>query len=270
MPSLITLITDFGTADPYAGVLKGVILSINPSCTIVDITHQIPPQDINEAAFTLMTAYAYFPPGTIHLVIVDPGVGGTRRPLLIETENYFFVGPDNGVFSGILHKPGVTSVIELTNADYFLREVSTTFHGRDIFAPVAAHLSQGVPCAKFGRPISDVMLLDWPQPRLIRPGEAQGRILHIDHFGNLITNVSREFITQALGNRPFTIECAKAVIQQIVPAYSYAKPGELCGVFGSSNYLEISVANGSARERLNAHCGDVVRIIETRREKNIE
>lgn len=269
MSSLITLITDFGSADTYVGVLKGVILSINPSCNIVDITHQIPPQDISEAAFALMTAYAYFPPGTIHLVIVDPGVGSTRRPLLIEAENYFFIGPDNGVFSAILRKPGLKSVIELTNTEYFLADVSSTFHGRDIFAPVAAHLSQGRACSQFGAPISDWVLFDWPQPTMVTAGEAQGVILHIDRFGNLITNFSRDFIKQALGNRPFKIECADAVIRQVIPSYSHAEPGELCGVFGSSNYLEISVTRGSARDRLNARCGDMVKVTEVELDKNI-
>lgn len=270
MSSLITLITDFGIADTYVGVLKGVILSINPSCTIVDITHQIPPQDISEAAFALMTAYAYFPKGTIHLVIVDPGVGSTRRPLLIEAENYFFVGPDNGVFSAVLRKPGLKSVIELTNTEHFLADVSSTFHGRDIFAPVAAHLSRGSPCSQFGVPISDFVVSDWPQPSVVAAGEAQGVILHIDRFGNLITNFSRDFIKQALGNRPFNIKCADTVISKVIPSYSHAQPGELCGVFGSSNFLEISVTNGSAHDRLKVRCGDVVTIIETGFNKNLD
>src|SRR5512139_936347 len=154
MAHIITLITDVGIEDTYAGVLKGVILSISPSCSIVDITHQIPPQDVRAACFALSTSYAYFPQGTIHLVIVDPGVGGKRRPLLIETEDYFFIGPDNGVFTAILVNPGLKSVIEITNREYFLQEVSSTFHGRDIFAPVAAHLANGCLISRFGTPVS--------------------------------------------------------------------------------------------------------------------
>jgi S-adenosylmethionine hydrolase len=260
MAQLITLITDFGIEDTYAGVLKGVILSISPGCSIVDITHQIPPQDVRAACFALSTAYAYFPKRTIHLVIVDPGVGGTRRPLLIEAEDYFFIGPDNGVFTAILVKPGPKSVIEITNEEYFLAEVSSTFHGRDIFAPVAAHLVNGCPSSRFGTPASDYVLLDWPQPSVVKPGEAQGTILHIDRFGNLVTSFSRDYIKQMTGNRTFRIECAGRIITQMVPSYAFAQTGELCGMFGSSNYLEISVTNGSARDILNAQCGDCVKI----------
>lgn len=260
MAQLITLITDFGIEDTYAGVLKGVILSISPGCSIVDITHHIPPQDVRAACFALSTAYAYFPKGTIHLVIVDPGVGGKRRPLLIETEDYFFIGPDNGVFTAILVKPGIKSVIEITNGEYFLEEVSSTFHGRDIFAPVAAHCANGCPSSRFGTPVSDYVLLDWPQPAVVKPGEAQGTIIHIDRFGNLVTSFSRDYIKQMTGNRTFRIECAGRIIAQIIQSYSFAQPGELCGVFGSSNYLEISITNGSARDILNVHCGDCVKI----------
>lgn len=269
MAHLVTLITDFGVADTYAGVLKGVILSISPACSIVDITHQIPPQDVRAACFALSTAYAYFPQGTIHLVVVDPGVGGKRRPLLIETEDYFFIGPDNGVFTAILVKPGLKSVIEITNGKYFLAEVSSTFHGRDIFAPIAAHLANGCPLSRFGTPVSDYVLLDWPQPSVIKPGEAQGTIIHIDRFGNLVTNFPRDYIKQITGKRAFRIECAGVVITQIVPAYSHTQPGELCGVFGSSNYLEISVTNGSARDILNARPGDCVKIITADADRDV-
>jgi S-adenosylmethionine hydrolase len=261
MAQLITLITDFGVADTYVGVLKGVILSINSSCNIVDITHQIPPQDVREACFALNISHSYFPKGTIHLVIVDPGVGSQRRPLVIETQEYFFIGPDNGVFTAILVNPGLKSVIEITNTQYFLTEVSRTFHGRDIFAPVAAHLANGFPLSRFGTPVSDYVLLDWPQPSVMNPGEVWGTIIHIDRFGNLVTNFSRAYTEQITGNPGFRIECAGKVITQIVPSYAHAQPGELCGVFGSNNYLEISVSHGSARDILNARPGDCVKII---------
>ena len=260
MAPVISIITDFGIEDTYAGVLKGVILSISPGCSIIDITHHIPPQDVRAACFALSTSYKYFPRGTIHLVIVDPGVGGKRRPLLIETEDYFFIGPDNGVFTAALGIQGLKSVIELTEGKYFLAEVSSTFHGRDIFAPVAAHLANGCPPSSFGTPVSDYVLLDLPQPAVLKPGEAQGTIVHIDRFGNLVTSFSREHIKQMTDNRTFRIECAGRIITKIVPSYSFAQPGELCGVFGSSNYLEISVTNGSARDMLNAQCGDCVKI----------
>jgi len=269
MAHLISLITDFGIEDTYAGVLKGVILSISPACKIVDITHQIPPQDVRAACFALSTSYAYFPKGTIHLVIVDPGVGGKRRPLLIETEDYFFIGPDNGAFTAILVNPGLKSVIEITSGEYFLAEVSSTFHGRDIFAPVAAHLANGCPPSRFGTPVSDYVLLDWPQPSIVKPGQAQGTIIHIDRFGNLVTSFSRDYIKQMTGNRRFRIECAGRIITQMVPSYSFAQPGELCGVFGSSNYLEISVTNGSARDILNAQGGDCVKITAVDADRNV-
>jgi hypothetical protein len=269
MPLVISLITDFGIEDTYAGVLKGVILSISPGCSIVDITHHIPPQDVRAACFALSTSYTYFPKKTIHLVIVDPGVGSNRRPLLIEAEDYFFIGPDNGVFTSILVKPGLKSVIAITNGEYFLTEVSSTFHGRDIFAPVAAHLANGCPPSSFGAPVADYVLLDLPQPVVLKPGEAQGTIFHIDRFGNLVTSFSREHIKQITGNRTFRIECAGRIITKIAPSYSFAQPGELCGVFGSSNYLEISVTNGSARDMLNAQCGDCVKITAADGEKRV-
>ena len=259
--NIITVITDFGIADTCVGTMKGVILSINSSCTIVDITHEIQPQDIRGACFALEAAYRYFPKGTIHLAIVDPGVGSSRRPLLIETEDYFFIGPDNGIFTRVLTKPDRTSVIELANASYFLSEVSATFHGRDIFAPVAAHLSKGIPPSQFGNKVSDCVLLSWPEPFIQKEGEAEGQVIHIDRFGNLVTNLTRSFMEELSGGRAFHADCAGTSIAQLVPSYAYGKQGELYCVYGSSGYLEISSVNGSARDLLKARRGDCVKII---------
>ena len=261
-PRIITLITDFGTADTYAGVMKGVILSGSPMAAVVDITHEIAPQDVRGACFALLTAYSWFPKRTIHLVVVDPGVGSERRPLIIETKEYFFVGPDNGVFTPVLAGPGVKAVYEITDSASFLPAVSATFHGRDIFAPVAARLSKGVRPSQIGAPISDYVLLDWPQPVPVKAGAAQGEILHIDRFGNLITNFSRKYVRELTGGGDFYLRCDGRSIKQMVPAYAYAKPGQLCYVFGSTDFLEIAVANGSAAALLKARRGDPVMLLK--------
>ena len=254
-PCIITLITDFGTADTYAGVMKGVILSINAMARVVDITHEIAPQDVWGACFALQTAYSWFPKKTIHLVVVDPGVGSERRPLVIETENYFFIGPDNGVFTAVLAGQGKKSVYKITDSAFLLPEVSATFHGRDVFAPVAAHLAKGIPPSRMGTAVSDYVLLDWPQPVAVKAGTAEGQILHIDRFGNLITNFSRPYVRELTGGSDFYVRCAGKSINQVVPSYAYAKPGHLCSVFGSSNFLEIAVAGGSAARVLKAKRG---------------
>jgi S-adenosyl-L-methionine hydrolase (adenosine-forming) len=260
-PRVITLTTDFGTSDTYAGVMKGVLLSGNPSAVVVDITHEIAPQDVRGACFALLTAYSWFPKKTIHLVIVDPGVGSKRRPLIIETEDYFFVGPDNGVFTPILAGPGMKTVFEITDSASFLPAVSSTFHGRDIFAPVAARISKGARPSQIGAPISDYVVLDWPQPVPVKTGAAEGEILHSDRFGNLITNFSRAGVRELTGGGDFHLRCAGRSIKQMVPSYAYAKPGQLCYVFGSSGFLEIAVSGGSAARELKAGRGQKVRVL---------
>jgi hypothetical protein len=261
-PRVITLITDFGTADSYAGVIKGVILSGNPAAVVVDITHEIEPQDVRGACFALLTAYPWFPKKTIHLVVVDPGVGSERRPLIVETKDHFFVGPDNGVFTPILAGSSVKAVYEITDRASLLRKVSSTFHGRDIFAPVAARISKGARPTHIGAPVSDYVMLDWPQPVQVKTGVAEGEILHCDRFGNLITNFSRTCVRELTGGGNFYLRCAGRAIKQMVPSYAYAKTGQLCYVFGSADFLEIAVANGSAAARLKAQRGDPVMLLE--------
>lgn len=196
---IVTLLTDFGSADYFVAAVKGVILSGNPAAKIVDITHDIPPGDIEAAAFTLLAACSPFPPGTIHVVVVDPGVGSARRPILMRLGEQFFIGPDNGVFSYLCENwesvGASAELFHLTNAEYFRHPVSTTFHGRDVFAPVATALSNGVKPARLGTSISDLVRLAPLRPTIARDCRLQARIIHIDRFGNCVTNITRNDLT---------------------------------------------------------------------------
>ena len=192
--SVITLLTDFGVADYFVGSVKGVILSLNPQARIVDLTHEIPAQDIEAAAFTLLAAYKSFPKGTVHVAVVDPGVGSTRRGIAVVAADQFFVGPDNGIFSYIYERESKFSVYELSNEEFFREPVSPTFHGRDIFAPVAAALSNGVKPAKLGPRVTDPVKLAPLTPE-VRDSRILARIIHIDRFGNCVTNITREVLT---------------------------------------------------------------------------
>ena len=181
---LITLTTDFGAKDWFVGTMKGVVLSINPRARIVDITHEIPPGDVRAGAFALAASYSYFPKGTVHLAVVDPGVGGPRRAIAVQTAKYCFVGPDNGVLSFALARERITSVQRLENADFCLRPISRTFHGRDVFAPVAAHLSRRVPIRRLGPSQPGILRLPWPTPRVGR-NRIDGEVVYIDRFGSI-------------------------------------------------------------------------------------
>ena len=195
---IITLTTDFGTHDWFVGTMKGVILGIAPRAAIVDLTHEIPAGDIRAGAFALAAGFRFFPKGTVHVAVVDPGVGGARKAIAVQTSNYLFVGPDNGVLSLALAREKIKSVHSLGNANYFLRPISHTFHGRDIFAPVAAHLSRGTPMHKFGPARKDFIRLPWPQPR-VRRGCIEGEVVFIDRFGNAITNIENASLNAGLG-----------------------------------------------------------------------
>jgi len=254
---LITLTTDFGLDDIYAGVMKGVILSISPECAIVDITHSIAPQDIESVALALETAYRYFPAGAIHVAVIDPGVGGRRRSIVVVTNKCLFVGPDNGIFSFAISGPGFTAAFELTEKKYFLAEISATFHGRDVFAPVAAYLARGVPPGKMGRLISDPVLLPAAMP-VLRGDLLEGRILHSDRFGNLITNIRRDMLEGFVREKRIHAECRNATITEIMPLYEAAQEGGLFCIVGSSNRLEVSLKNGNAAARLGAGRGDMI------------
>ncbi len=260
MSGVVTLTTDFGLQDAYVGAMKGVILGIAPGTGLVDLCHQIPPQDVAAGAFVLYSAYRAFPAGTVHVAVVDPEVGSDRRGILVETPSYRFVGPDNGLFSPIYAAEQVERIVEIRNRDLALPEVSATFHGRDIFAPAAAHLCRGVPVDAFGPPISDPVRLDF-WTAAVKDGEATGHIVHIDRFGNGITNLSRSQIEAAAEGRPLRVEAAERVFDRVSRTYADAPEGEALVLYGSQDTLEISVNGGSAEEALGVRRGDGVRAI---------
>jgi len=256
---IITLLTDFGTRDHYVASMKGVILSINPQCSIVDITHDVIPHDIQEGALILANTFSYFPKGTIHLSVVDPGVGSTRKPVLLVTQNYFFVGPDNGLFGVVAQRERVKQVVVLTRKEYFLRKVSMTFHGRDIFAPVAAHLSLGVKPSAFGYQTRSLKELGIRRP-MVKSGKLMGEILHVDTFGNLVSNIDGENLFQFIRGRPFVIRAGRKGIHQLKSGYWEGKRGEPIALIGSGGFLEISVKEGNAQKVLKAKRGDSIQI----------
>lgn len=254
---IITLTTDFGLSDWYAGVMKGVILSINPHAEVVDITHLVPAGGIRKGALALKSACGFFPKGTVHVGVVDPGVGGKRRPILIKTKDYFFIGPDNGLLLPAALSNNIKKAVELENKKYFLDAISPTFHGRDIFAPVAAHLSMGKGISWFGRAIDPFGLKTTAMPR-VKAGKdsVEGTIVYVDSFGNLITDIERDDVKWAW---PLTdIEIGRRIIKGIKAAYCDAEEGGLVALFGSSGNLEIAVNRGDAGKRLNIGAGERV------------
>ncbi len=263
---IITLLTDFGTRDEYVGLMKGVILSINPSVTIVDITHQIDSQDIVQAAFTIHSAYRYFPAGSVHLIVVDPGVGTGRSLLALEMRKQYFVAPDNGVLTLLFNEEAVTSLIRLTNSNFFLNPVSRTFHGRDIIAPVGAHITRGVDLKNLGVGIdaADAVRLENLQPRTLENGEIIGIIVAVDHFGNLISNIDFQMLAQVdqTGqNNEIRIQIGSHAIRGICETYGNGRPNTPLALIGSRGYLEVAVNKGNAAQVLKARKGDTVRVI---------
>jgi S-adenosylmethionine hydrolase len=275
MAPVITLTTDFGAGDAYVASMKGVILTINPRAVIVDICHSIEPQNVLQAAFVLGTAYRYFPEGTIHLAVVDPGVGSQRKAIILKAPKSFFVAPDNGVLSYIIDELDTApskpanhfspdpeerelgaglEAVAITNPDFWLKPASTTFHGRDIFAPVATHLSLGTAIHKFGDSLSHVYAFHIPQPYHDNRGNLTGCVLHIDSFGNLVTNIR----SGDLPGERTTIAIGKKHIDGI--SRFYAEKEGLAAIIGSSGYLEISLKNGNAAASLNARVGDEIKL----------
>ena len=253
---IITLTTDFGTRDGYVGAVKGVIKRINPQAELVDITHQVEPFDVLEAAFALMNSYVYFPKGSIHLVVVDPGVGSQRQPLLIQSEDFFFVGPDNGVFSFVYDSEKMTDIIIPSKQKYFLAELSSTFHARDIFAPVAAYLSLGVDVNEFGGSAKECIKFTMPQPKQTRTGLA-GEIIHADRFGNLVTNVPAELLQK---KRIAGITIGRRKIKRVSRSYFDIPRNGLGALVGSSGLLEIAANQGSAQQITKSRIGTSIRI----------
>lgn len=259
---MITLLTDFGTTDYFVATMKGVILSVEPDARIVDITHETPAYDIEAAAFTLLAAYSYFPIGTIHIAVVDPGVGSARRPILITSEKYTFIGPDNGLFSYICDREGSVSVLHLTNDLYFRYPLSSTFHGRDIFAPVAGALAGGVEPKMFGNEIEDYEKLRPLAPLVLDDGSIEARVLHIDRFGNCITNITPDELTDELIDRGCSLKVGETLIRSFRPFFSAANvtSNEVFGIWGSANFLEIAACRGSAAFLLGIERGQRVAV----------
>lgn len=247
---IITLLTDFGIKDPYVGIMKGVVLDLNPNATIVDLTHQIEPGDITQAAHVMGESFSFFPPSTIHVAVVDPGVGMNRKPILVKSRNHFFVGPDNGLFWPIIKADSRVLMVHLTNEEFFLPCISRTFHGRDIFAPVAGHLSLGTDPLKMGEPMEKPITI--PDTTPTRKGDTLfGRAMRIDHFGNVITNIRREDLVRFLGSRKMVIRVEKESIEEVVETYGDGEKGRLLALFGSTDHLEIAVNSGRADHHLN-------------------
>jgi len=245
MSRIITLTTDFGTADGFVGAMKGVILSICPDARIVDITHDIPPQDVLSGALTLEAAAPHFPPNTIHVAVIDPGVGSDRAPLYVETRKHFFIGPDNGLFD-LVSAGRFVRAMKLTTPAFFSASPSATFHGRDIFAPAAAHLAGGAEVEHLAEPVSTLVRLDFPQPE--RKGyDLEAHVIHVDRFGNLITDLRRfEYDDWNRENAPVELVLAGRRIEGVKQTYADVPDGDIVAYFGSSNRLEIAIRNNSA------------------------
>jgi S-adenosylmethionine hydrolase len=260
---VVTLITDFGDADHYVGVMKGVIKGINPEVEIVDVCHQVNSYDIFDGAYALAQSYRFFPADTIHLVVVDPGVGTARRPLLARTMDYKFVAPDNGVLSLVYEREESIEVRHVTSDHYFLNPVSNTFHARDIFAPVVGWLSKGVEVDKFGEPITDYAKFLSPKPKRVGEQLLKGVALRIDKFGNIITNISPEDVPQLFQENPppFKIIINQQEITRLNLSYTMGKPSEIFAIVGSSGFLEICTNRGSAAKALNVARGTEVGVV---------
>ena len=260
---IVTLTTDFGLNDHFVGTIKGVILDIAPEAEIVDICHSVQAFDILDGALALAQAYAYYPPRTVHLVIVDPGVGSARRPILASSEKHNFVAPDNGVLSLMYAKEPRLSVRHITAEHYFLQPISNTFHGRDIFAPVAAYLAKGVDQEKFGEEISDFVRFNAPKPKPVDAKTLRGVVLRVDRFGNLITNFTPQDVP-ALFQEPapaFKMVVGKREITALKTNYAEGAPGEIFGILGSMGYLEVAANRGSAMQLVGGGKGTEVQII---------
>ncbi len=259
---VIALLTDFGLKDHYVGVMKGVILRINPDARIVDISHDIPSQGILDAYFLLSNTYSYFPDGTIFAAVVDPGVGSDREVLAVQTDRYTFLAPDNGVL-GFLDKEGrIRRAVLVRNRKYALAPVSNTFHGRDIFAPAAAHLSLGVDLRELGPEAAQMQKITAPAPRVPREGVILGEIVSVDRFGNLVTNIPGEPLASA---DAVEIRIGKAVIGRLARSYAEGRKGGLIALVGSTGNIEVSVNKGDAGKRTGAKVGDAVRVRHSRR-----
>ena len=257
---IITLTTDFGLQDYYVSAMKAVMLGISPSSRFIDISHDVPPHDVMAAAWILNNSAFLFPERTVHLTVVDPGVGTTRRPVALKVNNQFFVGPDNGLFTLVTQDYDYEAV-ELTNKDYWATtRTSSTFHGRDIFAPVAAHLAEDGDLHKLGEPIDELYKYKWAIPVADRDG-VQGWIIHIDHYGNLITNIGEQLIKDHIGDGNYNIYVGNTKIREIVDTFASVSQGEPAAYIGSSGMLEIAINKGNAKQMLDIEKGSPINIV---------
>ncbi len=259
MAPLITLTTDFGIGSPYVAEMKGVILSISPAARIVDIAHNIGPQNVRQAAIIMAEATTWFPSGTIHVAVIDPGVGTERRIIYIQIGDQQYIAPDNGVLSRLTSKTRPSQIIALANSEHWLPSVSSTFHGRDIMAPVAAQLSLGMEPDRLGPTCTEIMELDWPPPQS-DPNSIRGEVTWIDGFGNLITNIPTAALPVLTDRSSATVEIGSRTISGIARTYGERPAGELVAIVGSSGFIEIAVVNSSAATTLRAGVGAPVRI----------
>lgn len=255
---ILTLLSDFGLSDVYVGVMKGAIAHINPNISVIDLTHQIPPQNIAAARFCLMNAYTYFPNGSVHVAVVDPGVGSTRRAIALKFAQGYLVGPDNGIFSGVLAQSQATYAVELTNSQYWRTSTpSNTFHGRDIFAPVGAHLANGAKIAQLGKQIDVNTLVQLDiAPVRITPQAIHGCVQYIDSFGNLVTNISGNYVQ---GQSWMAI--ANGLNIPACKTYSDVVAGGAIALVGSHGYVEIAIASGNAGKKLQLKLGDEIQVL---------
>ena len=252
---IITLTTDYGINDHLVGAMKGVILGINPDVSIVDITHGVIAHDILDGALAIGQAFSYYPPKTVHVVVVDPGVGTQRRPLLVAADQHYFIAPDNGILSAVYDRTEALHVWNITSEHYFRQPISNTFHGRDIFAPVAAWLTKSWQTSAFGEAITDFVRFSLPKPK--SEGQTvKGVVLRVDHFGNLITNITADN-TPALfaADKKFTLKVGNGTVSKIVPTFAQGAAGEAVAIVGSSGYLEICINRASAARTLSANRG---------------
>lgn len=247
---LITLTTDFGVNDHYVGAMKGVILSINPQAQIVDVCNSVQSYDVLDGAITISQAYRYFPADTVHVVVIDPGVGSPRRPILVTGEKHIFLAPDNGVLSLVYEHEERLSVRHITSEHYFLQPMSNTFHGRDVFAAVAGWLSKGVEVAKFGDEITDFVRFAAPRPKPVDANTTRGVVLKVDKFGNLVTNLCERDVPQLFAQPApaFKITVGKAQVSRLVKSYSEGAPGEVFAIVGSMGFVEISANRGAGAQ----------------------
>lgn len=257
---IVSFLSDFGLTDNFVGVVKAVILKINPSVQIIDISHQIRPQDILEAAFIFKNSFKFFPKGTIHLVVVDPGVGTDRKKIIVKTRNFLFVAPDNGVLSLSLEIEHPLKIIEITNTKYFLKPISNSFQARDIFAPVVGYLSQGESLERFGKEILSYKKLTLPKV-ILKKDYLEGEIIYVDRFGNLITNIESKVFFDFVKSKKFKIKIGKFTIDRLSKSYEEASFGEPIALINSFDCLEIALKNNDASKILKLKRADKV-IIE--------